>query len=314
MNVGVILPLFSGDTEKVVAAAVEAEALGFDGVFVFDHFFPPGGAPDRPALEAFATLGAVAVATERVRIGTLVARASIRPVGLLAKSAAWLDAASGGRLILGVGTGDPIDRPEHEAYGIRMLDKAERRVHLEETLAALQALFAGRRYPGGTMVPELLGPLRPPPARSGGPPVWVGGQADPVIRLAGRAADGWNGWGLEPPAFAERVATLRESAGPRTVEATWAGIALVGADEAELQDLVERRRARGLDDEAWAGTADDLVGHIAALGSAGATWAIMVVAGPADRRALLAERVLPALPEGGAAGGPDILDRAGPRP
>ncbi|MGH2654634.1 MAG: LLM class flavin-dependent oxidoreductase, partial [Actinomycetota bacterium] len=134
MKVGVVLPLFSGDPAKVVAAAVEAEALGFDGVFAFDHFFPPGGASDRPALEAFATLGAVAAATERVRIGTLVARASLRPVGLLAKSASWLDAASGGRLVLGIGTGDPIDRPEHEAYGIPMLDKAERRVHLEETV------------------------------------------------------------------------------------------------------------------------------------------------------------------------------------
>ncbi len=295
MNVGVVLPLFSGDPAKVVAAAVEAEALGFDGVFAFDHFFPPGGSPDRPSLEAFATLGAVAAATERVRIGTLVARASLRPVGFLAKSAAWLDAASGGRLILGIGTGDPIDRPEHEAYGIPMLDKAERRVHLEETVAALKALFGGRAYPGGRMVPELLGPLRPPPARPGGPPVWIGGQADPVIRLAARGADGWNGWGLEPDAFGRRVEMLRGEAAAREVEATWAGIALVGADAAELEVLVERRRAGGLDDEAWTGTADELVRLMVALEAAGATWTIMILAGPADRRSLVADRVLPAL-------------------
>jgi alkanesulfonate monooxygenase SsuD/methylene tetrahydromethanopterin reductase-like flavin-dependent oxidoreductase (luciferase family) len=295
VNVGVVLPLFSGDPAKVVAAAGEAETLGFDGVFAFDHFFPPGGSPERPSLEAFATLGAVAVATERVTIGTLVARASLRPVGLLAKSAAWLDAASGGRLVLGVGTGDPIDRPEHQAYGIRMLDKLERRAHLEETLAALSALFDGRPYPGGRMVPELLGPLRPPPARPGGPPVWVGGQAEAVIRLAGRRADGWNGWGLAPEAFAGRVATLRAAAGPREVEATWAGIALVGADQGELEILVARRRASGMGDDAWTGTAEELVELIGALGAAGATWTIMVLAGPADRRALVAERVLPAL-------------------
>lgn len=295
MKVGVVLPLFSGDPAKVVAAAVEAENLGFDGVFAFDHFFPPGGSPDRPSLEVFATLGAVAAATDRVRIGTLVVRASLRPVGLLAKSAAWLDAASGGRLILGVGTGDPIDRPEHEAFGIPMLDKAERRAHLEETLAALAALFDGRVYPGGRMVPELLGPLRPPPARPGGPPVWVGGQAEAVIRLAGRWADGWNGWGLEPEAFAGRVATLREAADSREVEATWAGIALVGADPDELQTLVARRRASGMGDEAWTGTAGDLLELIGALETAGATWTIMVLAGPADRRALVADRVLAAL-------------------
>lgn len=296
MKVGVVLPLFSGDPAKVVAAAVEAENLGFDGVFAFDHFFPPGGSPDRPSLEVFATLGAVAAATDRVMIGTLVVRASLRPVGLLAKSAAWLDAASGGRLILGIGTGDPIDRPEHEAFGIPMLDKAERRAHLEETLAALEALFDGRAYPGGRMVPELLGPLRPPPARPGGPPVWVGGQAEAVIRLAGRRADGWNGWGLEPEVFGARVATLRGAADSREVEATWAGIALVGADPDELQTLAARRRASGMGDDAWTGTAEDLLELIGALETAGATWTIMVLAGPADRRALVADRVLAALP------------------
>jgi alkanesulfonate monooxygenase SsuD/methylene tetrahydromethanopterin reductase-like flavin-dependent oxidoreductase (luciferase family) len=295
VKVGIVLPLFSGDPAKVVAAAVEAETLGFDGVFAFDHFFPPGGPPDRPSLEVFATLGAVAAATDRVAIGTLVVRASLRPVGLLAKSAAWLDAASGGRLVLGIGTGDPIDRPEHEAYGIPMLDKAERRVHLEETLAALEALFHGRPYPGGRMVPELLGPLRPPPARPGGPPVWVGGQAEAVIRLAGRWADGWNGWGLEPESFAARVATLREAADSREVEATWAGIALVGADPDELKALVARRRASGMGDDAWTGTAGDLLELIGALENAGATWMIMVLAGPADRRALVADRVLAGL-------------------
>jgi hypothetical protein len=92
------------------------------------------------------------------------------------------------------------------------------------------------------------------------------------------------------------VETLRAEAGPREVEATWAGIALVGADASELEVLSERRRARGLDDEAWTGTADDLVGLMAALGVAGAAWTIMVLAGPADRRSLVAERVLPALP------------------
>jgi alkanesulfonate monooxygenase SsuD/methylene tetrahydromethanopterin reductase-like flavin-dependent oxidoreductase (luciferase family) len=300
VEIGVILPLFSGDPGKVLAAAGEAEALGYGGVFAFDHFFPPGGARDRPSLEAFSTLGAVAAVTERVRIGTLVTRASLRPVGLLAKSVSWLDAASGGRFVLGLGTGDPIDRPEHEAFGIPMLSKSERREHLEETVVALKALFAGERYPGGPRVPALDGPLRPPPSRPGGPPVWVGAQADEVVRLAGRLADGWNGWGLDPAAFARKVSLLREAAGDRPVEATWAGIALAGVDEAETHQLVERRRARGMDDETWTGTADELAAHLGALAEAGATWAVLVLAGPADRRALVAERVLPVVAPIGA--------------
>jgi alkanesulfonate monooxygenase SsuD/methylene tetrahydromethanopterin reductase-like flavin-dependent oxidoreductase (luciferase family) len=298
VKLGTILPLFSGDVAKVVAAAREAEDLGFDGVFVFDHLFPPGAPPDRPALEAFSTLAAVAAATDRITVGTLVTRTGLRPVGLLAKLASWLDVASRGRLVLGVGTGDPIDRPEHAVYGIPMMGKAERRAHLREVLQALRALLAGGAYPGGRLVPALHGPLAPPPARPGGPPIWVGGQAEEVVRIAGRLADGWNGWGLDPGSFGARARLLAEAAreADRTEipEATWAGIVLVGADGRELDTLVERRRARGLD-EAWTGTAEDLVELFDRLRAAGATWAVTVPAGPADRRRLIAERVLPVL-------------------
>jgi alkanesulfonate monooxygenase SsuD/methylene tetrahydromethanopterin reductase-like flavin-dependent oxidoreductase (luciferase family) len=297
VKVGVVLPLFSGDPGKVIDAARETEDLGFDGAFVFDHFFPPGAPRDRPALEAFTTLAAVAAATERIAVGTLVTRISLRPAGMLAKLGAWLDTASGGRLILGMGTGDPIDRPEHEAYGIRLPGRQERRAQLEETIVAVKALWRGERYEGGRLVPPLEGPVVPPPARAGGPPVWLGAQADEVVRIAGRWADGWNGWGLGPQPFRKKADLLAEEAarGGRRAEATWAGIVLAGADQVELKDLSERRRARGLDDEAWTGTTEELTAHLRELEAAGATWAVMVVAGPADRRELIAKQVLPAL-------------------
>jgi alkanesulfonate monooxygenase SsuD/methylene tetrahydromethanopterin reductase-like flavin-dependent oxidoreductase (luciferase family) len=294
MRVGVVLPLFSGDPAKVLRAAREAEDLGFDGAFAFDHFFPPGGSRDDPSLEVFTVLAAVAAVTERIRLGTLVTRASIRATGLLAKTAAWLDAVSGGRLILGVGTGDPIDRPEHEAYGLPLLGKTDRRAHLEETLAALQALFGGRAFPGGDRIPPLHGPLRPAPAQEGGPPVWVGGQADEVVSIAGRLADGWNGWGLSPEAFALKAKRLREAADAagRTAEPTWAGIVLVGEDDREAERLLAERRARGLEDPSWAGSVDGFSTFLAELGGVGATWAAFVPAGPPDRRRLIGEHVL----------------------
>ena len=294
MKVGLVLPMFSGEPGKVLGAAREAEDLGFHGVFAFDHFFPPGAPGDRPALEAFTTLAGVATATDRVVLGTLVVRASVRPLGLLAKQAAWLDVMSGGRFVLGIGTGDPIDRPEHEAYGIPELDKRERREHLEEALTALRSLFEGRPYDGGRLVPRLEGPLLPPPT-DGGPPMWVGAQADPVVRMAGRLADGWNGWGIDPDAFGGKVRTLEEAADGRAVTPTWAGIVLAGEDRVETDELISRRRDRGIDDADWAGTADDLSEYLLALEGAGAEWAILVLAGPADRRTLLAERVLPRL-------------------
>lgn len=285
-KLGLVLPLFSGNTDRVLGAARDAEAVGYDGVFVFDHFFPPGAAPDRPSLEAFTTLAAVGAVTERVRVGTLVARAQLRPAGLLAKMAVGIDEQTGGRMILGVGTGDPIDEPEHRAFGIPTLSKAERRVHLAELVATVKALFRGDGWEGGDQVPPVAGPLLPPPVRAGGPPVWVGAQAEEVVRLAGRVADGWNGWGSPPEDFARKATILAEEAGAagREVEATWAGIALVGEDEAEADRLAEARRQRGMSsEEVWIGGAERFGEHVAALGDASATWVIVVPAGPVDR-------------------------------
>src|SRR5204863_3760067 len=68
MEVGLVLPMFSGDPDRVLSFARTAERLGYDGLFAFDHFFPPGASPDRPSLEAFATLSAVAAVTTRVTV------------------------------------------------------------------------------------------------------------------------------------------------------------------------------------------------------------------------------------------------------
>lgn len=298
LKVGVVLPMFSGNPAKVLDAARSAETLGFDGVFAFDHFFPPGTGPDRPALEAFTTLGMVAAATTRVRLGTLVTRAVLRPPGLLAKMSATLDHISAGRMVLGIGTGDPIDLPEHRAFGFRELSVRERREHLAETVAAVRALFQGDRYESSPHVPALDGPLLPPPVQPGGPPVWIGAQADPVVRIAGSLADGWNGWGMEPDAFRAKVEVLAEAAAAagRDVEATWAGIVLLGRDDLEVERSKQRRGQLGMQDGlAWSGVADRFADHLMALAHAGATWTILVLAGPPGRRELFAERVLPAL-------------------
>lgn len=298
IKVGVVLPLFSGDPAKVLKAATDSEALGYDGAFVFDHFFPPGASPDRPALEAFTTLAMVGAATERVAIGTLVTRAVLRPPGLVAKMAATIDEISGGRLILGVGTGDPIDRPEHEAFGFPNLSVRDRRDHLAETVRAWKALFDGRVYEGGAHLPRIEGPLIPPPVRPGGPPIWLGAQSDEVVRMAGRLADGWNGWGVPPHRFAAKRALLEEeasAAGGRSVEATWAGIVLVAESDSVAEQRLDERHRKGMDTVAWTGGTDHFTEFLHDLAAAGASWAILVLAGPPGARELLAERVLPAL-------------------
>ena len=298
IKVGLILPLFSGDPAKALAAATEAERLGFDGVFGFDHFFPPGAPSDRASLELFTTLAAAATLTERLTIGSLVTRAVLRPPGLVAKMAATIDAvAGGGRMVVGVGSGDPIDLAEHTAFGFPNLSTDERRAHLEEWVTALRDLFRGRPFPGGEHVPRVEGPLLPPPDAP--PPVWVGGQARAVVRLAGRSAEGWNGWGSTPEAFRTKAGLLREEAARAgregAVEATWAGIAMVGEDDAEAKTLAAARQEKGIDALGFHGSAESFAGFLGDLADAGATWAVVVLAGPGDRRRLVGERTLPAL-------------------
>jgi len=295
---GLILPLFSGDPEKVLGFAKHAERLGYDGVFAFDHFFPPGGARDHPSLEAFASLATIGVATERISVGTLVTRVGVRSAGILAKMTAQIDDMTGGRMIVGIGTGDKMDQAEHEAFALPVERPwPERREALEETIGAMKALYRGERWPGGEQVPPLAGPLLPPPSRPGGPPVWVGAKADAVLRIAARVADGWNGWGLSRDAFAEKAELLAREAADRDVEPSWSGVALVGENEQDARRLREARGSRGfLDEGLWNGSAAQFAEFAADLAEAGAAWAIVVPAGPPDRMELIANTVLPESP------------------
>ncbi|MGZ5298083.1 MAG: LLM class flavin-dependent oxidoreductase [Actinomycetota bacterium] len=293
MNLGVSLPMFTADPARPLAVASRAAELGFDGVFSPDHFFPPifypPSGPDRPALEAFTTLAAVSARHPLLHVGTLVARVTLRSPGLLAKQAAALDHMSGGRAILALGTGDGASRPEHEMYGFPYPNAAERVAQLEETVSALRALFHGAAWPGGTHVPALAGPLLPP----GSPELWVGGRSETVLRVAARVADAWNGWGDDADGFAAKAARLRELAGDRAVAPTWGGIALVGETAEDLERLLTERRARGLPTEGvWTGTAAELRSFVDALAEAGATWFVVLPAGPPDRLDVIAEALI----------------------
>jgi alkanesulfonate monooxygenase SsuD/methylene tetrahydromethanopterin reductase-like flavin-dependent oxidoreductase (luciferase family) len=114
-------------------------------------------------------------------------------------------------------------------------------------------------------------------------------QADEVVRLAARLADGWNGWGMEPEGFAAKCELLREAADGRDPEPTWAGIVLVGEDEVEAERLRAARREKGMVEEGvWIGGAERFAEFADALEQAGARWLIAVPAGPPDRPDVIA--------------------------
>jgi alkanesulfonate monooxygenase SsuD/methylene tetrahydromethanopterin reductase-like flavin-dependent oxidoreductase (luciferase family) len=298
VNVGLLLPLFTDDARRAMRRAADAEALGFDGVFAFDHLVPLGGPVDGPSLEAFSMLAAVAASCPRLMIGTLVARVTLRSAAVLAKQAAALDDISGGRFVLAMGTGDEASRIEAVAFGFPLPGPEGRRRLLEETARACAALFAGRPWDGGEVVPGMRGPLLPPPVTPGGPSMWLGGTSNAIVDLAASVADGWNGWGLSEERFARKVERLRQAStrAGRGVDPTWAGLVLVARDASELEAMLAERRDRGLGiGDLWAGTADDLVAFLRRLRDRGATWAVLMLAGPANRAELIAERVLPEL-------------------
>jgi alkanesulfonate monooxygenase SsuD/methylene tetrahydromethanopterin reductase-like flavin-dependent oxidoreductase (luciferase family) len=211
---------------------------------------------------------------------------------MIAKQAATLDEVSGGRFVLGIGTGDAVSRAEHEVYGLPYLDERIRRDHLVETIRAVRTLWRGQPWLGGGHVPRIAGPLLPGPRTAGGPPIWVGGTSEGAVRVAAGEADGWNGWGLATPRFAERARLLASSSGDRVVEPTWGGVVVVGRDGTDAERVVADRRERGLD-QTWAGSADAATIWLAGLRDAGATWAILLAVGGADRVELIADRVLP---------------------
>lgn len=129
----------------VIAQAQEAESAGFDSVFLMDHFYqlPQAGSPDQPMLEAYTALGALAVATERVQLGTLVTGNSYRNPTLLAKAVTTLDVVSQGRAVLGIGTG--WFEYEHLSLGFEFGSFTDRFNRLDEALQIVLPMIRGER-------------------------------------------------------------------------------------------------------------------------------------------------------------------------
>jgi F420-dependent oxidoreductase-like protein len=129
----------------VIAQAQEADAAGFDSVFVMDHFYQlPGlGTPDQPMLEAYTALGGLATATKRVQLGTMVTGNTYRNPTHLTKAVTTLDVMSQGRAILGIGTG--WFELEHDSLGYEFGTFTDRFNKLGEALQIILPMLAGER-------------------------------------------------------------------------------------------------------------------------------------------------------------------------
>jgi alkanesulfonate monooxygenase SsuD/methylene tetrahydromethanopterin reductase-like flavin-dependent oxidoreductase (luciferase family) len=175
MRSGLFLPIFGelSDPRVTAGLAAEAERAGFDGVFVWDHV--QYRAPATHVADAWTTLAAIAMATESVRIGPLVTPLPRRRPHIVARQATGIDQLSGGRLVLGVGTGRDSAR-ELSAFG-EELDDGTRGAMLDEALDMVTALWSGKevRHVGAHYAADRV-TFRPTPIQRPRVPVWVAGR------------------------------------------------------------------------------------------------------------------------------------------
>lgn len=227
---------------EILAAARHAEATGWDGLWIADHFMgnAPGPMPaEVPTLEAGSLVAALAAAVDRVRIGTLVYGNTYRHPAVLANMAATVDHVSGGRFVLGMGTGWQVN--EHEQYGIELPPTGELVDRFAEAIQVVRSLlreptttFAGDHY-------RLTDALCEPKPVQDRLPILVGAKGDRMLGIAARHADEWNAWGL-PDHIAERSAALDracEAAGrdPGEIARSAQALVMFTEDDAEADRL-----------------------------------------------------------------------------
>lgn len=204
LPIGVVLGSLRVSATWWLDSARRLDAAGYAGVWCWDHFVSRGTRSDT-VLEAWTTLTAAAMVTERITVGTFVANVMNRHPAVLARMAATLQEASAGRLRLGIGIGGHPD--EHDAYGIPFPPPAERAVHLREAVGVLRALWSGGpvtrasdQYP---LRDAHAHPIPDPP-----PPILIGAGTPAGIRLAAELGDGW---AAESPTFLDLEPRYREA-------------------------------------------------------------------------------------------------------
>ena len=300
-----IEPQQGADFAAQARVAQATEELGFDAFFRSDHFLAMGQDGLPGPTDSWVTLGALALQTSRIRLGTMVTAATFRLPGPLAIAVAQVDQMSGGRVDFGLGTG--WFETEHTAYGIPFPSVKERFDRLEEQLAVITGLWQtppGQTFSySGAHYQLTDSPALPKPAQRPRPPVILGGGGPRrTPRLAAQYADEFNS-AFRDPAETEaafgRVRDACTAAGrdPASMRLSAAQTVVCGKDDAE----VARRaaaigwNAEDLRTQGITGTPAHVVDTIGRFGRAGADTIYLQVLdlSDLDHLELLAADVLP---------------------
>ena len=235
----------------------EYEALGFDGVWVCDHFVAQQG---EPLFESWTLLAALAMATERVRLGTAVTCGTFRHPAVLAKEIATVDHLSGGRLEIGLGAG--WWEVEHAAFDIPFPSPPERIERFRETVEVVDRLLRAADDPvsyDGRHHELRAATCRPGPVQRPRPPLVLGAQGPRMLEVVAAHADAWMAsFGLSPDEVATRNRRLDDllvarERDPETVRrvflwAPWVQDLDPWSSLDAFHDFVGRYRAAGVTD------------------------------------------------------------------
>ena len=265
MRIGAIVPQgWTGEYDgwdpvaawaRTVAVAQQAERLGFESIWLFDHVHTVPDPTDEITFESFTALAALAVHTERVRLGHIVICTAFRNPALTAKMISTLDTISGGRMELGIGAG--WKRDEWEAYGYGFPSTRDRLARLRDDLGVISAMLAGDRHTHATFEGEHARVREarnvPKPIQRPRVPIMVGGNGPDVTwRLAARYADELNLDGMSPAEVDEALPVIRarcEEIGrdpatlPVSVHLYWEDIDTAGQRRV---DLLAAHREQGI--------------------------------------------------------------------
>jgi alkanesulfonate monooxygenase SsuD/methylene tetrahydromethanopterin reductase-like flavin-dependent oxidoreductase (luciferase family) len=184
------------------------EALGFNSVWVADHFVDPYE-PNTHWFEGWTLLAALATQTKRIRIGTLVSSIPLRNPAMLARQALTVDRISNGRLELGLGTGVSWD-PVHSMIGIENWLPQERVARFREVVEIIDCLLRNRVTTYKGQYYQLKDAIMiPQPIQQPRPPIIIGATSMPMLKLAARYADAWNSvpgeWHTSPDKMLEQT-------------------------------------------------------------------------------------------------------------
>ena len=281
LRIGIQLPEVERQVRwpEVLAMARAAEECGFDSLWLGDHLlYRDPGMPESGPWEAWTQLAALAACTERVELGPLVACAGFHPPGLLAKMAASIDEVSGGRFVLGLGSG--WNDPEFHAFGLptdhRVSRFAEAFTIIHRMLAGERVTLDGRYWQADDAV------LLPAPARR--PRLMVGSNGPRMLGLTLPHVDAWNTWYDDYNNSAEGFAALNDritaaavDGGRRPDEILRSACAFVLLDRAAPEREVTPEAPP------LQGTTDQLSARLRELHDAGADEVILVVSPITER-------------------------------